>query len=170
MLAAFPEQMAIRLAPFLALRVYEMPVELAPIPLGLICIAGMTMTLGVGGFGSKSSNLPRASVATNRRARSVSSMTAATAVPDGSEAASRLNTIFLRDRSFAELYDGTGSDTGLQPARQVASIRSRCDGSGGDCSVTAPFRPSVSTLAVPAAMSCQNRFDDEDIASMVELP
>src|SRR5262249_11353145 len=26
------------------------------------------------------------------------------------------------------------------------------------------------TLAVPAAMSCQNRFDDGDIASIVELP
>ena len=37
--------MAIRLAPLLALRVYEMPVELAPIPLALICTAGMTRTL-----------------------------------------------------------------------------------------------------------------------------
>jgi len=33
---SFSEQMAIRLAPLLALRVYEMPVELAPIPLALI--------------------------------------------------------------------------------------------------------------------------------------
>jgi hypothetical protein len=33
------------------------------------------------------------------------------------------------------------------------------DGSGGDCNVAAPFRLSVSTLTVPAAMSCQNRFD-----------
>src|SRR5215467_916688 len=33
------------------------------------------------------------------------------------------------------------------------------DGSGGDCNVTAPFRSSVTTLAVPAAMSCESRFN-----------
>jgi DNA-binding transcriptional LysR family regulator len=36
MIATFPERMALRLAPLLGLRVYETPVELAPLPLAII--------------------------------------------------------------------------------------------------------------------------------------
>ena len=36
MIATFPERMALRLAPILGLRVYEVPIELAPISLALI--------------------------------------------------------------------------------------------------------------------------------------
>ena len=45
------------------------------------------------------------------------------------------------------------------------------DGSGGDRYVTAPFQSSVSTLALPAAMSCENGLSRRGTdASMFELP
>jgi len=97
-------------------------------------------------------------------------MTAATAVPDGSEAAGRLNHDFSVIALLQNFTTGQARMRACSRSGKSASIQSPCDGSGDDCSVTAPFRPSVSTLAVPAAMSCQNRFDDGDIASMVELP
>src|SRR5262245_30428650 len=44
-------------------------------------------------------------------------------------------------------------------SKRVPWLCTKCDGSGGDCNVTAPVPSSVATLAVPAAMSCEGRFN-----------